>query len=155
MQPITDVCSLLYSLDTSKLSAKSNPHSLPKSWRSLMENQPISWKINCYSEDLKRGRDATCTADTIVAVWEGIDSVMRRIIGKDGFNVLFFQSIEITGQSYPWLATLPQDGHPDVNLKALRVLLLKQDTIGFAAASDALLSSFLNQLVDLIGLSLT
>ena len=120
-----------------------------------MENQPISWAINCYSEDVKRGQDATCIADIIVAAWEDIGSIMRRIIGKGGFNALFFQSIEVTGQSYPWLATLSQHGHPDVDLEALRVLLLKQDTIGFAAASDALLSSFLNQLVDLIGLLLT
>ncbi|WP_426106610.1 hypothetical protein [Massilia sp. TSP1-1-2] len=120
-----------------------------------MENQPVSWVINCYSEEVKRGQDASCTVETIVAAWEGIDSVMRRIIGKGGFNALFFQSIEVTGQSYPWLATLSQDGHPDMDLMALRALLLKQDTIDFAAASDALLSSFLNRLVDLIGLSLT
>ena len=120
-----------------------------------MENQPISWVINCFSEEVKRGRDATCTADTIVAAWEGIDSVMRRIIGKGGFNALFFQSVEVTGQSYPWIATLSRDGQSNVDLKALHALLLNRDTIDFAAASDALLSSFLNQLVDLIGLSLT
>ena len=120
-----------------------------------MENQQISWAINCYSEDVKRGHDATRIADTIVAAWEGIDSIMRLIIGKGGFNALFSQSIEVTGQSYPWLATLQQDGQSDVDLKALRVLLLNQDTIDFAAASDALLSSFLNKLMDLIGLSLT
>ena len=120
-----------------------------------MENQPISWVINCYSEEVKRGRDAIYTADTIVAAWEGIDSIMRRIIGKGGFNALFLQSIEVTGQSYPWISTLSQDGQSSVDLKALRVLLLNQDMIEFAAASDALLSSFLNLLVDLIGLSLT
>ena len=120
-----------------------------------MENQSISWVINCYSEDVKRGQGATCTVDTIVAAWEGIDSVMRQVIGKGGFNALFFQSIEVTGQSYPWLAKLSQDGRSNVDFEALRVLLLKQDTIGFAAASDALLSSFLNKLVVLIGLSLT
>ena len=120
-----------------------------------MENQPISWVINCYSEEVKRGRDAFYTADTIVAAWEGIDSIMRRIIGKGGFNALFLQSIEVTGQSYPWISTLSQDGQSSVDLKALRVLLLNQDMIEFAAASDALLSSFLNLLVDLIGLSLT
>ena len=120
-----------------------------------MENQPISWAINCYSEDVKRGQDATCIADIIVAAWEDIGSIMRRIIGKGGFNALFFQSIEVTGQLHPWLATFSQDGQSDVDLKALRVLLLNQDTIDFAAASDALLSSFLNMLADLIGLSLT
>ena len=120
-----------------------------------MENQPISWVINCYSEEVKRGQDATYIADTIVAAWEGIDSVMRRIIGKGGFNALFLQSIEVTGQSYPWILTLSQDGQANVDLKALRVLLLKQDTTDFAVASDALLSLFLKQLVDLIGLSLT
>lgn len=120
-----------------------------------MENQPISWVINYYSEGVKRGQDATSTADTIVAAWEGIDSVLRRIIGRGGFNAIFFQSIEVTGQSYLWLATLSQDGQSVMDLQALRVLLLNQDTIDFAAGSDALLSSFLNRLVNLIGFSLT
>ena len=138
-----------------KLPAKSNSHSLPKSWLFPMENQPISWVINYYSEGVKRGQDATSTADTIVAAWEGIDSVLRRIIGRGGFNAIFFQSIEVTGQSYLWLATLSQDGQSVMDLQALRVLLLNQDTIDFAAGSDALLSSFLNRLVNLIGFSLT
>ena len=120
-----------------------------------MENQPISWVINCFTEEIERGKDPTCTADKIVAAWEAIDSVMRRIIGKGGFNALFLQSVEVTGQSYPWILTLSQDGQANVDLKALRVLLLKQDTTDFAVASDALLSSFLNKLVNLIGLSLT
>ena len=155
MQRAKDVCSLLYSQHTYKLPSKSYSYSLPKSWRSLMENQPISWVINCYSEDVKRGQDATWIADTIVATWDGIGSIMRRILGQGGFNALFFQSIEVTGQSHPWLASLSQDGQSNVDLKAFCVLLLNQDTIDFAVASDALLSSFLNRLVDLIGLSLT
>ena len=155
MQPISDVCSLLYSLDTYKLHAKSYSHTLPQSWRFLMENQPISWVINCFTEEVKRGKDATCMADEIVAAWEGIDSIMRRIIGKGGFNALFLQSVEVTGQLHPWIAAVSHDGQSNVDLKALRVLLTNQDMIEFAAASDALLSSFLNLLVDLIGLSLT
>ena len=94
-------------------------------------------------------------ADTIVAAWEGVGSILQRILGKGGFNALFFQSIEVTGQTYPWLSVFSQDGQPNVDLKAFRVLLLNQETIDFAAASDALLSSFLNMLADLIGLSLT
>jgi len=155
MHPILDVSGELYCLDPYKPSVKHNSYSLSKSWRFLMENQPISWVINLFSEPVKRGQDATRTADAIVAAWEGIDSVMRVIIGKRGFNVLFLKSIEVTKPSYPWLAELSQDGQSDFDLKALRALLLKQDTIGFAAANDALLLNFLTMLVDLIGLSLT
>lgn len=120
-----------------------------------MENQPISWAINCYSEDLRRGQDATYIADTIVAAWESVGFILQRILGKGGFNALFFQSIEVTGQTYRWLAVLSRDGQPNLDLKAFRVLLLNQETVDFAAASDALLSTFLNMLADLIGFSLT
>ena len=119
-----------------------------------MENQPISWAINRYSQDVKRGQEATCIADTIVAAWEGIGSIMQLIIGKSGFNKLFLRSIEFTGMSYPWLAVW-QKAQSEVDLKALHALLLRQDTTDFAAASDALLLNFLNMLVNMIGLSLT
>jgi len=121
----------------------------------LMENQPIGWATNLFSERVKRGESATCTADTIVTAWEGIDSVMRLIIGKHCMNGLFSRSIEGTKISYPWLAALSQDGQSEVDLKALRALLLKQDAVGLAAASDALLFYLLNMLVELIGLTLT
>ena len=120
----------------------------------LMQKQPISWAFDRFSVHVKRGHDAASTADTIVAVWTGIDSVMRLVIGKGGFNSLFLRSMAITELSYPWLA-VSQDARSEVDLQALHVLLLKQDTISLTAASDALMLNFLNMLVDMIGLSLT
>ena len=121
----------------------------------LMENQPIGWAITRFVEHVQLGQDAILTADMIVSAWEGIDSVMRQIIGKGGFNALFFRSVEVTGLTYPWLATLSHDVQSGLDLTTLRTLLLKQDTVEFATASNALLLYFFNMLVELVGLSLT
>lgn len=121
----------------------------------LMENQTTGWAIPSFADHVKRGQDATLTANMIALAWEGIDEVMQLIIGKSGFNALFSRSVEVTGRSYPWLATLPHDGQFVVDFTAFRALLTEQDAIEFAAANDALLLHFFNMLVELIGLSLT
>ena len=120
-----------------------------------MDNQPTSWAVFSFAEQVKAGQDPVRPADRIVSAWVGIDSVMRQILGKGGFNALFFRSIEVTGLSYPWLVAHSHDGQSVVNFTDLRAMLLRQDAILFATASDALLLYFFNMVVDLIGLSLT
>ena len=83
----------------------------------LVEKQPINWAIDHLFEHVKRGKDATFTADTIVAAWVGTDSVMRLVIGKNGFSACFPRSIKVTRLSYPWLAVLSQDDQSEVDLK--------------------------------------
>ena len=120
-----------------------------------MDDQKTGWVTNPFANQVKLGFDAQNIADTVIAAWEGINAALQLIIGNHGVNALFHRTIEITAFSYPWLAET-SDGMPSVmDLKCLRRVLLTQDTIHFAAASDSMLQQFHDVLTELIGLSLT
>lgn len=120
-----------------------------------MENQKIGWVNITFADHVSLSKNPEHILDLIIRSWKEIDRVMRPIIGKGGAEALFHRSIEITAQTYPWLAAASTDAQPAMDLGALHRILSKQDTSHFAGAGDTLLLHFHYLLTNLIGLSLT
>lgn len=120
-----------------------------------MENQQIGWANTAFTDQVKVGQDAEDIADTIVSAWGNISVVFQSVIGRQGITALFHRTIEVSALSYPWLAEAIKEAAPSIDLERLRSVLLKQDMIHFAEASDSMLQQFYGILTELIGLSLT
>jgi len=120
-----------------------------------MENQRVGWAVNAFTDYAKHGHNVEQILDVIVLAWKAVDQAMRSVIGKGGVDALFYRSIEATAVTYPWIGTALRDAHSAMDLETLRIVLLTQEPIHFAAASDALLLQFHHLLANLIGLSLT
>ena len=120
-----------------------------------MENRKIGWVNITFADHVSLSKNPEHILDLIIRSWKEIDRVIRPIIGKGGAESLFHRSIEITAQTYPWLAAASTDARPAMDLGALHRILSNQDTSHFASASDTLLLQFHYLLTILIGLSLT
>jgi hypothetical protein len=94
-------------------------------------------------------RPETVTADTIV-LWERLAIELIAIIGHSGFDTLYARSIHLVRAQHPWLA---EGGDP--SFERLRTSLEGQDPAPAGAASIALLTTFTDTLIQLIGESLT
>ena len=91
----------------------------------------------------------TATADTIL-LWERLAIELVGIIGHSGFDSLYTRSIHLVRVQHPWLA---EGGDP--RFDKLRASLEEQEPSPAGAASIALLTTFTDTLIQLIGASLT
>jgi hypothetical protein len=94
-------------------------------------------------------RPETGKADTIV-LWDRLAVELVAIIGHSGFDTLYARSIHVVRAQHPWLA----EGS-DPRFEALRTSLAGQEQAAADAASIALLTTFTDTLIQLIGESLT
>jgi hypothetical protein len=91
----------------------------------------------------------TLRADTVV-LWERLAGQLSGIIGQSGFDTLYARSVHVVRAAHPWL----QEG-PDPRFDQLAASLAGRDPASAGAASTALLITFTDTLVHLIGASLT
>ena len=94
-------------------------------------------------------RPEPAKADTIV-LWERLAVELVAIIGHSGFDTLYARSIHVVRVEHPWLA----EGS-DPRFEKLRASLTGQEQAPAGAASIALLTTFTDTLIQLIGESLT
>ena len=120
-----------------------------------MEKQGIDWVRISFADHVGFSKNLEHILDLIMRSWREIDQALRPIIGRGGIEALFHRSLEITAETYPWLAVASTELRPVMNLAVLESVLSKQDIAHIGGASDSLLSHFYCLLADLIGFSLT
>lgn len=101
------------------------------------------------------GADAQRIAERATAMWRDIDAALSPIIGERGVAALFKRSLLLTAATHPPLGRVLDDADALDNFAALRATLEQQSGATVVATNGALLRSFSDLLVDLIGESLT
>jgi|SRR5471030_901654 len=95
-------------------------------------------------------RRADAGAADSVVLWERLSIELVAIIGRIGFNTMYARSIHVVRVQHPWLA---EDADP--RFEKLRTSLERQAPALAAEASIALLNTFIDTLIQLIGEPLT
>jgi len=106
------------------------------------------------AEQVEQGADGAQIANTIVSAWIAVDAALAPIVGQPTVAVLYMRSRHLTSRAFPWLRP-EQQARIEMDLPALRSLLLQQDPASAAAGGGALLRTFYELLASLIGPSLT
>lgn len=93
-------------------------------------------------------------ADAMAATWYEVDAALAPIIGSNAVAALYKRSLYLAGRTHPWLA----GAHEEVqvlDVAVLKALVARQASDEAAIGSRALLQTFDQLLVSLIGPSLT
>lgn len=101
------------------------------------------------------GWDTGSIAALIVSVWRDIDAALAPIIGQRGVGALFRRTLHLIRHDYPWLTASHESMADPIDFMALHATLSQRTSANVVAANGALLQKFLEQLVSLIGESLT
>jgi len=101
------------------------------------------------------GADAPRIAERAVTIWRQIDAVLSPIIGARGVAALFKRSLLLTGAVHTALVRVLDDSDALGNFEALHATLEQQSSANVMALNGALLQSFSELLINLIGESLT
>jgi hypothetical protein len=88
-------------------------------------------------------------------LWHGIDVALSPIIGERGVAALYKRSLHLTCSAHSWLASVQEHSAQPGDFAALRTALAGHPRADAAAASAALLQTFLDLLTSLIGAALT
>lgn len=99
--------------------------------------------------------DASAVAEAAISSWHRVAARLIPVIGAGGVDVLFNRSLHLTCTAFPWL-TIPGDHRDNIALLASlkeRLAVCNPDIA--AEASNALLGTFVELLMSLIGESLT
>ena len=102
--------------------------------------------------------DAANFAASAAATWQSVDTALSPIIGPRGVAALYKRSLFLTRTAHPCLAAV-YDGEPTpgryAGLEAVLAVLDPQTTEVATAAQGALLKTFQDLLVNLVGPALT
>ncbi len=101
------------------------------------------------------GADVGQVADTIVDLWQEIDQTLSPIVGHRGMAALYSRSLKLAAVAYPWLASAASGVLADIDLAAMRTVLLQQTAEQAAAGGSALFETFRELLASLVGAALT
>jgi hypothetical protein len=99
--------------------------------------------------------DASAVAEATISTWHQVAALIIPVIGTGGVDVLFNRSLHLTCTAFPWL-TILGDHRDNVALLAnLKERLAGREPDAAAEASYTLLVTFVEQLMSIIGKSLT
>ena len=101
------------------------------------------------------GADVLHIADAVVSSWQEIQHAIAPVIGARGVAALYERSLHLTGAQHPWMVSASEPTKLEMNLPALKTLLLQQDCATAAAGGMAHLQKFYEVLSSLIGPSLS
>ena len=102
-----------------------------------------------------KGTSAALVADTAVSTWQKVAAALSPIIGQAGVGALLKRSLYLVRADYPFLTAAYEGAHDPGDLGALHAALAQQTGTDAAAAHSALLQTFHDLLISLIGGSLT
>ena len=103
----------------------------------------------------QEGASAERIASLAISVWRDIDAALCPIVGWQGFAALYKRSLHLTRAAHPWLAAMQDSASQPGRFDALQAALSQQAPPVAVAAHDALLQTFNDLLVRLIGATLT
>lgn len=101
------------------------------------------------------GANAHQAADATVATWRDIHTALSPIVGKRGVAALYARSLHLTRAAHPLLADVQDGAFSFDEFASLHAALSRQAAPNAAAASAALLQTFIDLLTKLVGASLT
>lgn len=101
------------------------------------------------------GADVLHIADAVLSTWEDIQQAIAPVIGERGVAALYERSLHLTRAQYPWMVAVSEPTKLEMNLPALKTLLLQHDCATAAAGGMAHLQKFYEVLSTLIGPSLS
>ena len=108
-----------------------------------------------FTSRAKTCDDATGIAETAASIWIEVGAVLSPIIGQSGVEALFKRSIHLTQSAHPFLEALLDDSAQSADPTHLQSVLARQAPADALAANAAVLQTFEDLLVTLIGASLT
>jgi hypothetical protein len=129
-------------------------HALPE--KRLTNMQSEAGQIRTRIADVaQRGVDAEFTPQAALATWAEVAAALSPVIGPLGVAALFRRSLYLTQTEFAWLA-VAQDGKAGpTSFGDLQAVLAQQSVSTAAAANRALLQTFCDLLIKLVGESLT
>ena len=101
------------------------------------------------------GVTADRIADLSVSIWHDVDAAFSPIIGQGGFAALYKRSLYLTRPEHSCLATVYEGDFQPGEFAGLQTALSRETSVTAAAANGALLQTFHDLLVTLIGEALT
>ena len=99
--------------------------------------------------------DSAAIAAAAVSTWGEIAAALSTIIGHGGVVALYQRSLHLTRADYPWLSAADESELRVNGFAALGTALAQQTSLDAAAAQAALMHTFRDLLLSLIGSSLT
>lgn len=96
-------------------------------------------------------RDTVAIAGALAHVVHELQAVLSPLLGVRGVAALYQRSLHLARAGHPWLSDPVEIAQPTINLPALTSAFARQDAAEAGAAAEALLRSFHDLLVSLIG----
>jgi hypothetical protein len=97
------------------------------------------------------GADADQVAEAIVVLWREIDLALHPVIGRRGVAAMFSRCLNLNAAAYPWLSSAHQGALEAVDPSALKAVLAQRPPAQALAGGTAVLQSFRDLLVSLVG----
>ena len=117
------------------------------------DGRPSAAEIN---DRIREAADAAEVAESIAAALKEINAVMTPIIGQRGAAAVYMRSLHLSVATHPWLLPASPEGiQPAIDPAALKSVLAQQSRADAADAGRAVLQTFHDILISLIGTSLT
>ncbi|HEV7778074.1 MAG TPA: hypothetical protein VGO76_14490 [Luteibacter sp.] len=92
---------------------------------------------------------------SIVSIWNEIDTTLRPILGQRGVAMLYKRSLFLTGAAHGWLPRVAEVLPAALDLAPLQAALMQQGNTVALDGGSALLRTFYELLSSLVGPSLT
>jgi len=115
----------------------------------MKEESDFIFAQRCTNASADQIGDAAC------AIWRDINSALSPVIGPHGVAALFKRSLHLQHSHYPVLKTIHGSKVISGDFPALHDLLIKETTTNAVLINNALLNTFYELLINLIGISLT
>jgi hypothetical protein len=107
------------------------------------------------ARQVERGVSAAHIADAVVSTWEEVERALTPIVGQQGVIALYRRSLHLTASTYFWLSGMHESMPSKIDRAALKDVLSQQSSSVAAAGGGALLQTFYELMVSLVGSSLT
>jgi hypothetical protein len=116
------------------------------------------WRETIRATLAQRGGDApdaSAVAEATASTWRQVAALLTPVIGARGVEVIFRRALSLTSKDFSWLALGEPQGDSAALLVSLQALLAGQEPDVAVEAACALLMTFFELLITLIGESLT
>ncbi len=104
---------------------------------------------------VREAEDPAQIAESIAAALQQINAALTPIIGQRGVAAVYTRSLHLTVAHHPWMSASQEGTQAVMDPTALKSVLAQQSRTDAAAGGRAVLQTFHNILVGLIGPSLT
>lgn len=108
-----------------------------------------------FVQRCSKDASASQVADAACAIWRDITLALSPVIGQRGVVALIKRSLHLQHVNYPVLKTLYGSKILPGEFPALHAMLIKETTINAILINTALLNTFYELLINLIGAPLT